>query len=101
MWASIGHNQMLAADSTTGAVRRFLTGPAGCEVTSMVARPDLTTLFLNIQHPGEPPKAPSPRGQCRAHPLEPFDEQRARSAEVQPHDRARISSSASGSIAVA
>jgi secreted PhoX family phosphatase len=60
-WANIGHNQMLAADPTTGAVRRFLTGPAGCEVTGMVSTPDLTTLFVNIQHPGEPPKAHPPR----------------------------------------
>ena len=45
---------MLAADPATGDIRRFLTGPRGCEVTGITATPDLRTLFVNIQHPGEP-----------------------------------------------
>jgi secreted PhoX family phosphatase len=44
---------MLAADPRSGEVRRFLVGPAGCEVTGATATPDGRTLFINIQHPGE------------------------------------------------
>lgn len=54
-WKLIGNNQMLAADPTTGEVRRFLTGPVGCEVTAVQLTPDLRTMFVNIQHPGEAP----------------------------------------------
>lgn len=56
-WAGIGNNQLLAADPATGELRRFLTAPVGSEVTGMAFAPDLRTLFLNIQHPGEPPAA--------------------------------------------
>ncbi len=48
-----GNNQMLAADPQTGELRRFLVGPVGCEITGAVSTPDLKTLFVNIQHPGE------------------------------------------------
>lgn len=51
----LGNNQMLAADITTGEIRRFLTGPAGCEITGITATPDGRTMFVNIQHPGESP----------------------------------------------
>lgn len=57
--AAFGNNQMLVADPTTGEVRRFLTGPRGCEVTGITQTPDGRTLFVNIQHPGE---TPSERG---------------------------------------
>jgi secreted PhoX family phosphatase len=53
-YAKIGNNQMLAADVTTGEIRRFLTGPVGCEVTGAAMSPDGRSLFVNIQHPGEP-----------------------------------------------
>jgi secreted PhoX family phosphatase len=53
-YARLGNNQMLAADPTTGEVRRFLTGPNGAEVTGVVTTPDGRTMFVNIQHPGEP-----------------------------------------------
>jgi uncharacterized protein len=56
-WAGIGNNQMLAADPTTGEVRRFLTAPVGAEVTGVVMLPDQRTLLVNIQHPGEAPLA--------------------------------------------
>jgi secreted PhoX family phosphatase len=49
-----GNNQMLACDPATGEVRRFLTGPVGCEVTGIAMTPDGRTMFVNIQHPGEP-----------------------------------------------
>ncbi len=34
-------------------LRRFLVGPAGCEITGVDMTPDYRTLFVNIQHPGE------------------------------------------------
>jgi hypothetical protein len=46
---------MLAADTQTGEIRRFLTGPRGCEITGVTSTPDLRTMFVNIQHPGESP----------------------------------------------
>ena len=55
--STYGNNMMLAADPATGEVRRFLTGPRQCEVTGVTSTPDLRTLFVNIQHPGESPVA--------------------------------------------
>jgi secreted PhoX family phosphatase len=52
---NIGNNQMLACDPATGEIRRFLTGPINCEVTGVAFTPDGTTMFVNIQHPGETP----------------------------------------------
>ncbi len=57
-YVNLPNNQMLACDPTTrgGAdIRRFLVGPAGCEVTGIASSPDLKTMFVNIQHPGESP----------------------------------------------
>jgi secreted PhoX family phosphatase len=51
----LGNNQMLCADPRTGELRRFLTGPRGCEVTGITMTPDRRTMFINIQHPGESP----------------------------------------------
>jgi uncharacterized protein len=48
-----GNNQMLSANVTSGEIRRFLVGPKGCEVTGVITTPDLRTMFVNIQHPGE------------------------------------------------
>lgn len=53
-YSNLPNNQMLACDPTQGEIRRFLVGPSGCEVTGLTATPDLKTLFINIQHPGEP-----------------------------------------------
>lgn len=53
------NNQMLCADPAScdalgvPQLRRFLTGPKGCEVTGITATPDGRTLFVNIQHPAE------------------------------------------------
>lgn len=47
------NNQMLVADPTTGDLRRFLVGPAGCELTGWTTTDDGRTVFVNIQHPGE------------------------------------------------
>jgi secreted PhoX family phosphatase len=49
----MGNNQMLAADIQTGEIRRFLTGPSGCEITGVVTAPDGRSMVVNIQHPGE------------------------------------------------
>ena len=51
---NFGNNMMLAADVQTGETRRFLVGPAGCEITGVTETPDGRTMFLNVQHPGEP-----------------------------------------------
>ncbi len=48
-----GNNQMLLADVNSGAVKRFLVGPSGCEVTGCSFTPDMKTMFVGIQHPGE------------------------------------------------
>jgi secreted PhoX family phosphatase len=53
-YANIGNNMMLAADPATGETRRFLTGPRGCEITGVVTTPDGRSMFVSIQHPGEP-----------------------------------------------
>ena len=53
--ANLGHNAMLAADPRSGEIRRFMVGPAGCEITGATATPDGRTMFINIQHPGESP----------------------------------------------
>lgn len=53
-YQELGNNMMLAANPQTGEVRRFLTGPVGCEITGMAMTPDRRTMFINIQHPGEP-----------------------------------------------
>jgi secreted PhoX family phosphatase len=53
--ARMGNNMMLAADPATGEIRRFLTGPRGCEITGATSTPDGRTMFINIQHPGESP----------------------------------------------
>ncbi len=50
-----GNNQMLVADPVSGELRRFLTGPKGCEVTGITWTPDQRYVFVNIQHPGEGP----------------------------------------------
>jgi hypothetical protein len=40
-------------------MRRFLVGPAHCEVTGAAFTPDARTVFINIQHPGESPREKS------------------------------------------
>ncbi|MDP2827090.1 MAG: PhoX family phosphatase [Sulfuricellaceae bacterium] len=38
---------------TTDTLKRFLVGPAACEITGACETPDGKALFINIQHPGE------------------------------------------------
>ena len=51
--ARLGNNALLACNPVSGEMRRFLTGPTGCEITAATWTPDERTLFINIQHPGE------------------------------------------------
>jgi hypothetical protein len=48
-----GENQMLAAEPATGRIRRFMQGPFNQETTGIAMTPDLTTMFINQQHPGD------------------------------------------------
>ena len=47
------NNQLLVADTHTGEVRRLFSAVPGGEVTGFAVTPDRTTLFVNIQHPGD------------------------------------------------
>jgi secreted PhoX family phosphatase len=79
---NFGNNQMLACDVRTGEVRRFLTGPVNCEVTGVAFTPDLRTMFVNIQHPGETPGDRSDPAQPGRFSRWPYGGTRPRSATV-------------------
>jgi secreted PhoX family phosphatase len=51
-WAGLGNDTMLAMDTRTGRVKRFLVAPDGAEVCGMALSGDGRSLFVNIQHPG-------------------------------------------------
>jgi len=53
-YQGFGNNQLLCADPLTRETRRFLVGPNGCEISAMFMTPDERTMFVSIQHPGEP-----------------------------------------------
>jgi secreted PhoX family phosphatase len=56
-----GNNSQYYIDQQTGQSKRFLAGPTGCEITGIAYTPDLTTMFINIQHPtGKWPSANLP-----------------------------------------
>jgi uncharacterized protein len=65
--AGFGNNQMLACDTRTGEIRRFLTGPVGCEITGCAFTPDGRSMFINVQHPGESPSERSDADQPTRH----------------------------------
>jgi uncharacterized protein len=54
-----GDGSTLAIDTyvgkapTASTLRRFLVGPADCEITGITETPDGKAIFVNIQHPGE------------------------------------------------
>ena len=62
---TFAEQQMLAADPKTGDLRRFLTGPVGCEITGITETPDGRTLFVNIQHPEGSSTWPNINGETR------------------------------------
>ena len=53
-YSNFPNNQMLALDPVTGEYKRFMVGPRGCEITGITMTPDGRSMFVNIQHPGEP-----------------------------------------------
>jgi secreted PhoX family phosphatase len=53
---------MLAMDTRTGRVKRFLVAPNGAEVCGMALSDDGRSLFVNIQHPGSEQPRWSPDG---------------------------------------
>mgnify|MGYP002780211725 CR=1 FL=1 len=58
-----GNNAMYYLEPGTRRSFRFLTGPIGQEITGIAYTPDLTTAFINIQHPtgGWPEAGKQPR----------------------------------------
>ncbi len=48
-----GTATLVGAAATSDTLKRFFVGPKGCEVTGITMTPDLKTMFINIQHPGE------------------------------------------------
>jgi secreted PhoX family phosphatase len=46
------NNQMLVADTHTGEILRLFTGVTSAEITGITVTPDRSTMFINIQHPG-------------------------------------------------
>lgn len=53
LFLGMGNNQLLCADTESGEIKRFLSGPNSCEVTGLDFSEDRKTLFVGIQHPGE------------------------------------------------
>ncbi|QGZ38105.1 hypothetical protein IP92_01610 [Pseudoduganella flava] len=51
-WSGLGGDMLLAMDTRTGQVKRFLLAPDGAEVCGAQLTPDGRALFVNIQHPG-------------------------------------------------
>jgi secreted PhoX family phosphatase len=56
---TFGNNAMYHVDQVSKRSTRFLVGPDGCEITGLTYTPDLTTFFINIQHPGAASNWPS------------------------------------------
>jgi secreted PhoX family phosphatase len=52
-YKNLPNNALYAADPVSKEFRRFLIGPKGCEITGIDMTPNLKTMFINIQHPGE------------------------------------------------
>lgn len=51
--ATTGTQSTRVGAAPAGNLRRFLVGPKECEITGIDSTPDGTTVFVNIQHPGE------------------------------------------------
>ena len=46
-----GQETITGAKLSNTRVRRFLTGPSGCEITGVTMTPDYKAIFVNVQHP--------------------------------------------------
>jgi secreted PhoX family phosphatase len=46
-------NTFVGAELGETKLRRFMTGPAGCEITGIAETADGRAIFVNVQHPGE------------------------------------------------
>ena len=80
---AFGNNQLLCVDPRNGVFKRFLTGPAGAEITGVTGTADGRTMFVNIQHPGEGTSANDPANPRRFSNWPDFDPHgRPRSATV-------------------
>jgi secreted PhoX family phosphatase len=77
---------MVAVDPTTGETRRFLTSPPRCEVTGIVFAPDMTTMWLNIQHPGEDASASNPTQYSRWPDMDPMSRPRSSTVVITKND---------------
>lgn len=51
--SSAGQDTIVGAQISDHNLRRFLTGPKGCEITGVTMTPDYKAIFVNVQHPGE------------------------------------------------
>lgn len=51
-WSGLGNDMLLAMDTRSGKVKRFLLAPDGAEVCGVTMTADGRSLFVNIQHPG-------------------------------------------------
>jgi len=51
-WSGLGNDVLLAMDTRSGKVKRFLIAPDGAEVCGVTMTADGRSLFVNIQHPG-------------------------------------------------
>jgi secreted PhoX family phosphatase len=84
----VGHGQGRAGEHrqqpdaglrpATGEIRRFLTGPVGCEITGATFTPDGRTMFINVQHPGETRPSAATRPSRGAFPTGPTSARRGR-----------------------
>lgn len=51
--ANVNVDTFVGARPSATTLKRFLVGPVDCELTGCTETPDGTTVFANIQHPGE------------------------------------------------
>ncbi len=84
------NNQMLACDPYTGDIKRFAVGPVDCEVTGVTMTPDGTTMFINIQHPGDSGTAEDPTATSTWPDGDPDGRPRAATVVIQRADGGRV-----------
>lgn len=80
---SSGQETIVGAKVNDENLRRFLTGPKGCEITGVTMTPDYKAIFINVQHPGEDSKSyDRPTSHWPASQTNPAATSRPRSATV-------------------